>query len=266
MPANEAFVTAVFATWESGDAVFPVDQRLPRNSRQSIVAAMGAALVIDSAGDVVNLSGEVPVEPGDALVIATSGSTGEPKGVLLSHHNISATIDAIDQVVQIEDRDVVLGVVPIFHSLGFLATLWMPMILTAKVVYHVNPLDAREIGRLALEHGATILFGTPTFLRGYLKRVDKEQFSKLDLVVVGAEKLPIDLAEQFRDKFGILPSEGYGTTETSGPASVNIPDHRCDQTEQKGTKLGTVGKPLPGVVARAVDLETRQSLGFNKRG
>ena len=199
-------------------------------------------------------------------IIYTTGTTGEPKGVMLSHHNISATIDAINQVAQVEEHDVVLGVVPIFHSLGFLATLWMPVLLNAKVVYHVNPLDAREIGRLAQKHGATILFGTPTFLRGYLKRVDKEQFSKLDLVVVGAEKLPLELAEQFRDKFGVLPSEGYGTTETSGPASVNIPDHRCEQTEQKGTKLGTVGRPLPGVVARALDLETRQPLGIDREG
>ncbi|MEK6260004.1 MAG: acyl-[ACP]--phospholipid O-acyltransferase [Planctomycetota bacterium] len=199
-------------------------------------------------------------------IIYTSGSTGEPKGVVLSQHNISATIDAVDQVVQIKDRDVVLGVVPIFHSLGYLATFWLPMSLTPKVVYHINPLDAREIGKLAQDHGATILFGTPTFLRGYLKRVEKEQFSKLDLVVVGAEKLPVELAEQFRNKFGILPSEGYGTTETSGPASVNIPDHRCDTVEQKGTKLGTVGKPLPGVVARAIDPETRQPLGINREG
>ncbi len=199
-------------------------------------------------------------------IIYTSGSTGEPKGVMLSQHNISATIDAVDQVVQIKDRDVVLGVVPIFHSLGYLATFWLPMSLTPKVVFHSNPLDAREIGKLAQDHAATILFGTPTFLRGYLKRVEKEQFSKLDLVVVGAEKLPVELAEQFRNKFGILPSEGYGTTETSGPASVNIPDHRTDAFTQKGTKLGTVGKPLPGVVARAVDPATRQPLGMNQEG
>ena len=198
--------------------------------------------------------------------IYTSGSTGEPKGVVLSQHNMSATVDGVDQVVQIKETDVILGVVPIFHSLGYTATLWLPMILTPKVVYHTNPLDAREIGKLAQDHGATILFGTPTFLRGYLKRVEKEQFSKLDLVVVGAEKLPVDLAEQFRDKFGILPSEGYGTTETSGPAAVNIPDHRCDAVTQKGTKLGTVGKPLPGVVVRAIDAETRQPLALNHEG
>lgn len=198
--------------------------------------------------------------------IYTSGSTGEPKGVLLSQHNISATVDAANQVFQIEDTDVVLGVVPIFHSLGYVGALWLPMCLSPKVVFHVNPLDAKEVGRLSQVHGVSILFGTPTFLRGYLKRCEKEQFHKLDLVVVGAEKLPLELAEQFRNKFGVLPSEGYGATETSGPASVNIMDHRSEAIEQKGTKLGTVGRPLPGVVIRAVDPATREPLPVNQEG
>ena len=245
--------------------VFLEDLKEQVRSFDKLLAGLGSFVLPSWILERVLGQRRTPID-GLATIIYTSGSTGEPKGVMLSHHNISATIDAINQVAQVEEHDVVLGVVPIFHSLGFLATLWMPVLLNAKVVYHVNPLDAREIGRLAQKHGATILFGTPTFLRGYLKRVDKEQFSKLDLVVVGAEKLPLELAEQFRDKFGVLPSEGYGTTETSGPASVNIPDHRCEQTEQKGTKLGTVGRPLPGVVARALDLETRQPLGIDREG
>ena len=130
----------------------------------------------------------------------------------------------------------------------------------------VNPLDAKEIGKLAQQHGVSILFGTPTFLRGYLKRCEKEQFHRLDLAVVGAEKLPVDLAEQFQAKFGILPSEGYGATETSGPAAVNIPDHRSGNVTQKGTKLGTVGRPLPGVIIRAVDPATREPLSVNQEG
>ena len=207
------------------------------------------------------------VQPDDPITaIYTSGSTGEPKGVLLSQHNIAATVDAANQVFQVEESDVVLGVVPIFHSLGYVGALWLPMCLNPKVVFHVNPLDAKEVGRLSQEHGVSILFGTPTFLRGYLKRCEKEQFHKLDLVVVGAEKLPVELAEQFRNKFGVLPSEGYGATETSGPASVNIMDHRSDMIQQKGTKLGTVGRPLPGVVIRAVDPSTREPLGVNQEG
>jgi acyl-[acyl-carrier-protein]-phospholipid O-acyltransferase/long-chain-fatty-acid--[acyl-carrier-protein] ligase len=155
---------------------------------------------------------------------------------------------------------------PIFHSFGYVATFWLPLCVTAKAVFHFNPLDARVVGELAAKYKATILFGTPTFLRGYLKRCQKEQFSTLDLVVVGAEKMPLDLAAQFNEAFGIQPSEGYGTTETSGPACVNVSDHRCGRVEQKGTKLGTVGRPLPGIVARAIDPQTRTPLPIGQEG
>lgn len=245
--------------------VFLEDMKEQVRSVDRLLAAIGAFVL--PVGILERLLGLTRQKIDDPITaIYTSGSTGEPKGVVLSHHNISATIDSVNQIFQIQDDDVVLGVVPIFHSLGYTAALWMPMCLTPKVVYHVNPLDAKEVGRLAQEHGVSILFGTPTFLRGYLKRCEKEQFHRLDLVVVGAEKLPVELAEQFRNKFGILPSEGYGATETSGPAAVNIPDHRSDAVQQKGTKLGTVGRPLPGVVIRAVDPATREPLTVNQEG
>ncbi|MBS0202159.1 MAG: MFS transporter [Planctomycetes bacterium] len=245
--------------------VFLEDMKEQVRTVDGLLAGLGAFAIPGPILD--RLLGLTRVKLDDPITaIYTSGSTGEPKGVLLSQHNISATIDAANQIFQVEDDDVVLGVVPIFHSLGYIAALWLPMCLTPKVVYHVNPLDAKEIGKLAQQHGVSILFGTPTFLRGYLKRCEKEQFHRLDLAVVGAEKLPVDLAEQFQAKFGILPSEGYGATETSGPAAVNIPDHRCGMVTQKGTKLGTVGRPLPGVVIRAVDPATREPLTVNQEG
>ncbi len=207
------------------------------------------------------------IKPDDPItIIYTSGSTGEPKGVTLTHYNIAGTVDAADQVFQVDEHDTLLGVLPIFHSFGYLATFWLPLMLDARVIYHPNPLDSRQIGELAEKYGATILFATPTFLRSYLKRCTKEQFSKLNLVVVGAEKLPADLAEQFQEKYGFLPQEGYGTTETSGPACVNVPDHRSSMVHQMGTKLGTVGKPMPGVVARIVDVDTGAELPTGKEG
>lgn len=199
-------------------------------------------------------------------VIFTSGSTGEPKGVMLTHHNIAATCELADQVFQIEPTDMVLGILPIFHSFGYVATFWLPLLFDCKVVYHTNPLEPRVIGELAKEHNVTILFSTPTFLRSYLKRCEKEQFHKLDLVVTGAEKLPADLAEAFKEKFGVLPQEGYGTTETSGPAAVNVPDHRCEMVAQRGTKLGTVGRPLPTIAVRITDPETHEVRPANQEG
>lgn len=245
--------------------VFLEDLKEKITNFDRVISGIGAYLV--PAFILERLIGATKPRPEDTItIIFTSGSTGEPKGVMLSHHNVSSTVAAADQVFSIKSTDCVLGVLPIFHSFGYVATFWLPMCLTAKVVFHFNPLDARTVGELAHQHGATILFGTPTFLRGYLKRCEKEQFSKLDLVVVGAEKMPLDLAEQFNEKFGIQPSEGYGTTETSGPACVNVADHRCSSTEQKGTKLGTVGRPMPGIVAKAIDPTTRQPLPVNTEG
>lgn len=227
----------------------------------------GLAAYVTPATVIERMIGLTRVRPDDVItVIFTSGSTGEPKGVMLSHHNVSSTVESADQVFSITSSDCILGVLPIFHSFGYVATFWLPLCVTAKVVFHFNPLDARTVGELAEKHSATILFGTPTFLRGYIKRCQKEQFSKLDLVVVGAEKMPLDLAEQFRETFGIQPSEGYGTTETSGPSCVNVADHRSGMVEQKGTKLGTVGRPMPGIVARAIDPDTRTPLPVGKEG
>lgn len=207
------------------------------------------------------------LKPDDLMtIIFTSGSTGEPKGVMLSYHNVGSNVTAVDQLFQFDDNDCMMGVLPFFHSFGYTACLWLVIALKLRAVYHYNPLDAREIGKLAEKHGMTILMATATFLRSYIKRIDKEQFSKLDLVIVGAEKMPLDLAEQFREKFGVMPSEGYGATETSPVASVNIPDHRSDWTTQKGTKLGSVGRPLPNVTVKTVDPDTGADLGIDKEG
>lgn len=199
-------------------------------------------------------------------IVFTSGSTGEPKGVMLSHHNIHSNVDAIDQMFQLKASDVLLGVLPFFHSFGFTGTTWTVLALEPKGVYHFNPLDSRVIGTLCEKHKATIMIATPTFLRGYLKRCDKEQLRSVDLVVVGAEKMPLELAQAFFEKFGARPIEGYGTTELSPVAAVNIPDHRSSATTQKGTKEGSVGRPLPGTSAKIVDPDTFVELGVDEPG
>ncbi|MBI5760221.1 MAG: MFS transporter [Planctomycetales bacterium] len=217
------------------------------------------------------LFGLTRISPDDLLtIIFTSGSTGEPKGVMLSMYNVYSNIEAIDQLLHLKPTDVLFGILPFFHSFGFTATMWTMLALDPKAVYHFNPLDARVIGELSQKHKATILMATPTFLRGYIKRVEKEQFATLDMVVTGAEKLPQDLAQAFQDKFGFRPSEGYGTTELSPLASVNIPDHRSitagQEIHQKGTKEGTVGRAVPGVAAKVVDPDTFADLGIETPG
>jgi acyl-[acyl-carrier-protein]-phospholipid O-acyltransferase/long-chain-fatty-acid--[acyl-carrier-protein] ligase len=122
------------------------------------------------------------------------------------------------------------------------------------------------IGTLCEQHLATIIMATPTFLRTYLKRCDKSQMKALDLVVVGAEKMPLELAQSFDEKFGVRPIEGYGTTELSPVAAVNVPDNRSAASTQKGTKEGTIGRPLPGTSAKIVDADTGADLGIDQPG
>ncbi|MFO1093862.1 MAG: AMP-binding protein [Planctomycetaceae bacterium] len=211
--------------------------------------------------------GLTSVGPDELLtLIFTSGSTGRPKGVMLTQANIGSNIEAADQVLNLQPDDALLGVLPFFHSFGYTAGLWLPLCFHPKVVYHYNPLDARMIGKLSKDHNVSILMATPTFLRGYLRRVEPEQFHALDLVVVGAEKMPLDLAEQFKERFGVMPSEGYGTTELSPVVAISVPDHRSRDTTQIGTKLGSIGRCIPGVAAKIVHPDTGQDLGLDEAG
>jgi acyl-[acyl-carrier-protein]-phospholipid O-acyltransferase/long-chain-fatty-acid--[acyl-carrier-protein] ligase len=199
-------------------------------------------------------------------IIFTSGSTGRPKGVMLTHRNVGSNIWAVDQILRLADDDVLLGILPIFHSFGYTTTMWTVLTLAPKGVYHFSPLEAREVGKLCRRHGATIMIGTPTFLRAYLRRCEPEDFAKLDVAFTGAERLSPEVAAAFEQRFGVRPVEGYGATELSPVVSANLPPSRAASRKHQGVKEGTVGIPLPGVAVKVVDLETGEDLGPNKSG
>ena len=191
-----------------------------------------------------------------ATIIFSSGSTGDPKGVMLTHFNIMSNIQQVSQVFMLDGRDRILGILPFFHSFGFMAALWMPATNGVGVVYHPNPLDAQVIGELVERYKVTFLIATPTFLQAYMRRCTPESFGSLQFVLVGAEKLPERLALAFEDTFGIRPLEGYGCTECSPVVTVNGRDFRAPGFRQVGARRGKIGHPLPGVSVRVVDLDT----------
>jgi acyl-[acyl-carrier-protein]-phospholipid O-acyltransferase/long-chain-fatty-acid--[acyl-carrier-protein] ligase len=198
-------------------------------------------------------------------IIFTSGSTGIPKGVMLTHANISSNIDAIDQVVKLTPEDTIVGFLPFFHSFGFTVTLWAALKLNIASVFHTSPLDCKAVGELCQKYKGTVFLATPTFLRGFLRRCEPELLETIDVVVTGAEKLPLDLAEAFEKRFGTRPVEGYGATELSPLVSVNIPPSRATD-ENQGIREGSVGRPVPGVVVKVTDLETDELLGVDQPG
>jgi acyl-[acyl-carrier-protein]-phospholipid O-acyltransferase/long-chain-fatty-acid--[acyl-carrier-protein] ligase len=190
-----------------------------------------------------------------ATVIFSSGSTGEPKGVMLTHYNILSNLEQFGHILSFTHHDRLLGILPFFHSFGFTVALCLPAEIGAGVVFHPNPLDARAIGVLVRENNVTILLTTPTFLQIYMRGVPSEDFGSLQLIIVGAEKLSERLADAVEQYFGIRPLEGYGTTECAPAVAVNIMDYRAAGFHQIGGKRGKIGRVLPGMIAQLTDPE-----------
>ena len=164
-----------------------------------------------------------------AAVLFSSGSTGAPKGVMLSHRNLIANTDSVKQLFPMSATDAIAGVLPLFHAFGFTYTLWFPLLNGAAAAYHPQPLDAKGLGELVLKTKATILPAPPTFCMAYLRGCSKEQFASLRFVLVGAERLNPKLAVSFEEKFEVPMLEGYGATEMSPVIAVNVPnrEHRA---------------------------------------
>ena len=208
------------------------------------------------------------IKPQDLLTIVyTSGSTGVPKGVMLSQSNVASNAKGIEKVAALVPSDTIIGVLPFFHSMGYTVTLWVPMMSTIRVAYHFNPLDSKIIGKITEKFKGTIIVATPTFLRSYLRRCTVEQFQSLEMAIAGAERVPPELCEAFEQKFDVRPVEGYGTTELAPVAAVNVPYARQSGKKfQIDAKEGTVGRPMPNVAARVMDLDTGELLGPNQSG
>ncbi len=205
----------------------------------------------------------------EAILLFTSGSAGEPKGVVLSHKNILGNVSQFALMLNLDRTDAVLASLPFFHSFGCTVTLWYPMIEGIRSITYPNPLDAAKTAELIERHRITLLLATPTFLRGYLRKATKDQLASVNLIFTGAEKLPKELREAFFERFGKRVMEGYGLTETSPVASANLPEPlpgAPGQTVQPSSRDGSTGRLAPGMAAQIRDPETGAPLSLHETG
>ncbi len=205
----------------------------------------------------------------EAGLLFTSGSSGEPKGVALSHRNILANCSQISSLSILPQSSSLLGCLPLFHSMGFTVTLWYPIIRGCTVVTVPSPLDTRKIVDAIRDEQVTVLLGAPTFIRPILRKAQPSELRSLHLVVTGAEKLPDDLYKAFLETFHIEILQGYGLTETTPASNINQP-HPPITTEtaepQVGKKAGSTGRLLPGMTVRIVSPETGEEVPLGDQG
>ncbi len=214
---------------------------------------------------------QIPKEGGhrEAVLLFTSGSSGEPKGVVLSHRNIVGNVSQFTVLLDAKKDDAILASLPFFHSFGSTVTLWYPLVQGVRIVTYPNPLEVAKNAALIEKYKLTLLLATPTFLRGYLRKAEPQQLRSLRLVITGAEKLPLELAKSFEERFKQRVFEGYGLTETSPVVSVNLPDPKSAATGEKvqpSSRLGSVGKMAPGIAAEIRHPETDRKLSLHETG
>jgi acyl-[acyl-carrier-protein]-phospholipid O-acyltransferase / long-chain-fatty-acid--[acyl-carrier-protein] ligase len=250
------------------ERVLKLDELMPRMKRQIIFWWMMSILV--PARLLLRLL-TIPKEGGhtEAVLLFTSGSTGEPKGVVISHRNVVGNVSQFRQLLDATKDDAILASLPFFHTFGSTVTLWYPLIEGVRIVTYPNPLEPAKNAALIERYKLTLLLATPTFLRGYLRKVDPQQLRSLRLVITGAEKLPLDLAKNFEERFKQKVFEGYGLTETSPVVSVNLPEpqpSKPGEQVQPSSRLGSVGKMAPGIAAEIREPETDRKLSLHETG
>jgi long-chain acyl-CoA synthetase len=268
LPASAGFVASFYGTLLAGKAAVPINFLLGDREIAHIIADSDVDTVVtipqlagrlkDTPLNVIDLTQLPKVPPAAitpkfptvnaddvAVLLYTSGTSGVPKGVLLTYGNLQSDVDLTISTVHLHTQHKFLGVIPLFHSFGILAMMIAPVQLGSTIIYmaRFSPVGALNAIR---EHKASLMFGTPSMYGAILRLKDAraEDFSHMYALISGAEPLPQTLREAFKQRFGVPILEGYGLSETSPALSVNTPHVQ---------KAGSVGKPLPGVHVKITD-------------
>lgn len=204
----------------------------------------------------------------EAILLFTSGSSGNPKGVPLTHKNVLSNVCQFASRLDLQENSSILGCLPLFHSFGCTGTFLFPIIEGINLITYPNPLETKRLAELIENQKVEVMLSTPTFLRGFMRRIDPQQMKSIKVVVTGAEKLPKKLSEAFYKKFDLLPQEGYGLTETSPATNFNvlIPKTDTPEPDLETSRLGTVGKFLPGIAIKVVNPASDEEIDIDQSG
>ncbi len=282
LPTSGMFPIAALAGWMLGKIIVPLNYLLRTEELQYVIDNCGADTVV-TVGPMLDFLGATPKgvslvrledlnfrsvpEPlwparpaqGDlGLLLYTSGTSGKPKGVMLTHGNISANISQIARWVHFTRQDTLLGVLPQFHSFGLTVLTLLPLTIGCRVIYTARFVPGKLV-RLLRQHRPTVFIAIPSMYNALLhvKGAVPEDFASLRYIVSGGEPLPDAVLTAFRERFGVTINEGYGLTETS-PVTNWCRPHEF--------RPRSVGKPLPDIVQHIIDPETGRRLPPGRDG
>ncbi len=191
------------------------------------------------------------------LILFTSGSEKEPKGVQLTHKNITQNFEALIKAFTFTSDDIFLANLPYFHVFGQTANLWVPLASGMTIVTYANPLDFKKVNEIIREEKTTLVAGTPTFFWGYLRNSKPGDYDSVRILLTGADKCPDALRDGFIQKHNKVLLEAYGATETSPAITINTFEHN---------KPGSVGRPIEGVQVRVENYETGETCNTGEIG
>jgi long-chain acyl-CoA synthetase len=269
LPTSGAFPMAALGAWSVGKTIVPLNYLLKREELEYVVGDCETDTIVTAKAMLefmgytppcknLILMDEIdfrsmpePVLPAGAededvaILLYTSGTSGKPKGVILTHRNITSNIRQIFEFVEFTQKDVMLGVLPQFHSFGLNALTMLPLAGGLKVVYSARFVP-QKIVKLIREHRPTVMIAIPSMYNALLavKDATADDFKSMRYVVSGGEPLPDAVFAKFRERFGITINEGYGLTETS-PVTNWCRPHEW--------RAHSVGKPLPELEERIAD-------------
>jgi long-chain acyl-CoA synthetase len=268
LPAGSGFVASFYGTLLAGKSIVPINYLLGEREIAHVIADSGIDTVVtipqlagrltDARLKVVDLTQLPPTPPTAiapkfpqrgpddlAVLMYTSGTSGLPKGVMITFGNLQSDVDACIEAAALKHQHKFLGVIPLFHAFGMTAMMLAPIQLGATVIYLARFSPVAALNAIK-EHQVSLVFGVPSMFAAiaHLKNASADDFKSLYAMISGGEPLPRALYDGFLQRFNVPLLEGYGLTETSPVVALNTPQQR---------RLGSVGKPLPCVTVRITD-------------